>query len=270
MPRVRAYLRSTHYPPEDFNLEAETEAFQATVTVMAATMPKLVETLDNLQGELTKEVCNSFKSSEPHVFFKNKYHTFLEDMMLDIFHDKPPQLSAFNLFLWTLQYEAKQTAGLLSGRDDHGPLPPSWRSWVVVMLSNTLVFQHHKLTTEKENVKQWTLDIFTSVNDARIANEVPGTLLHQTWKNVYDRVQDFNRILTFMSIGHSNLMAEIDRQEGGEVGKSGPRKPIHAVLGQEITKADPKIMIPDLAIPEDLGAPPVDTENEESGLRGFS
>ncbi|EXJ58390.1 hypothetical protein A1O7_05815 [Cladophialophora yegresii CBS 114405] len=262
MPRVRAYLRSEGFPAAEFDLEAETEAFYAHIQRIAAKMPKLVETLDHLQAELTKPLCDSFQSTESYAFFKNKYNTFLEDKLLDIYHDKPPQLSAFNLFLWTLQYEAKQTAGLLSGRDDHGPLPPTFRSWVAVMLSNVIVFQHHKLIIEKEQVKKWILDIFPTIDDESIAYGVPGTLLHQTWKSVYDRLQDFNRILTFMSVGHSNLMAEVEQQGGGELRKDGPRMPVHAVLGEEVTKVDPKIEIPDLAIPEDLEAPPADIESE--------
>jgi hypothetical protein len=265
---MRAYLRSIQYPLEEFNLVAESEAFQAANTAMAAKMPKLVETLDSLQGELSHELDTGLRAPECHKFFDNKYHTFLEDMMLDIFHDKPPQLSAFNLFLWTLQYEAKRNAGRLLERDDHGPLPAKWRTWVVVMLANVLVFQQHKITTDKEELLQQIQETSPPIDLVLVANNAlwVGTSLHQTWNNVYDRVQDFNRILTFMSLRHFNLIAETNQYAGGEVRQVGRRRSIREVLEEEIKQTCPRIEIPDLAIPEDLGAPPVAYVDDVSRL----
>jgi hypothetical protein len=268
MLRMRAYLRSIQYPLEEFNLVAESEAFQAANTAMAAKMPKLVETLDSLQGELSHELDTSLRAPECHKFFDNKYHTFLEDMMLDIFHDKPPQLSAFNLYLWTIKYEAKRNAGRLPERDDRGPLPAKWRTWVVVMLANVLVFQQHKITTDKEELQQQIQEPSPPIDLVLVANNMlwVETSLHQTWKNVYDRVQDFNRILTFMSLGHFNLMAETNQYAGGEVRQDGRRRSIREVLEEEIKQTYPRIEIPDLAIPEDLEASPVAYVDDVSGL----
>ena len=248
-------------------MEKVTRVIEAEALKNATTMPKLVEVLDGIQEDLRRKVYASFQLANPTPYFRNKYHTFIEDILLDLHQKNPPQTTTYKLYLWTLKYEAKHNLGTLEGNDAHGPLPSGWKAWVVMMLANILVFQHYKLTSQKDAVLDYFEQMFVVNDPPFVISKVPGTAMQVTWQENYERVRDFNRILSFMAAGYQSVFGVTQGDSAAFQQRARP-KTIYEILKEEVDKMYPKIGLIGFVVEEDLGPAPLDDTYDPSGLRG--
>lgn len=238
--RLIAHFRSHGISTDPDEWQAAVEAYMPELDAATALLPKAVETLDNLQGDLRERLLAAFTSSPENNFFEKKYDAFQTDLVMDIFEDKPVPLTVFRLFLWTLKYDAMQVASKLAEDDNHGPLPADWRLWLAVGTADVITFQHHKIKTEREKIKEQLLATTQTP-------EVLSELLNAA-AALDEKVARFNQVLDLMGAEYSQTVMEINQYNEGNRDGSKNEMSISEVLNTEINEAYPKIVIPDFHI----------------------
>ncbi|KAJ9609528.1 hypothetical protein H2200_005855 [Cladophialophora chaetospira] len=264
MPRLRATLIAQGFRPEEFDMDKTMKAIEASVLAIATKMPKVVETLDSIQEDFRRMVFASFQSPQSEPYFKNKYYTYIEDMMIDNNLKNPPQLTPFKLYLWTLKYESKQKLGTLEGNDAHGPLPLGWKAWITIALASVIVLQQFQVKGQKDKLLRHVEEMFTVYDAPYVISKVPGTAMQIAWQATYERVRDFNRRLGFMAVKYHTVMGVEPRNNRN----GNPPKTIYEILREQINTMYPNIELTNFAIEENLGPAPLDGTYNGSELRG--